>query len=271
MFTKFNITNYVLGAIVLILVLLGFVLNQNYKQNQVCATIEIRLKNINQGHLITKLTVESLLTKQGKEPLVGYKFNLLNLQELEKRVLKNRLISSCQISRSVGSTLLVEVQEAEPIARLMPSWQNGNLFEGYYLDSFGRIFPLSNHYTKKVLLLSGSYLIGKKHLKAKSDKNLLAFLNHIYKEPYWRSNIAHVLVGPQQEIQLQCVIGNAIIEFGQAKPTEIENKLDKIKLYYQYILPQGDQKYTNVSVKYLGQIVAKKAPLKAAIDSTLAN
>ncbi len=255
MFTKFNLTNIAIATTIVALLAFGIVFSKSYKQNQRCGAIEIRLTSNNEGYLVTKSSLEDLLTNKGRSPIIGKKFNLLNLQELEQKVLKNRLVKNCQISKTVGSTLLVQVEEEEPIARIVPMSQNGSHFEGYYVNDEGKLFPLSDLYTKKVCLLSGAYFVGKKSLKSKADRELVGFLKTLYKDKFWRSNISQIVVDADKNIVMHPTIGNFKIEIGKARTEENENKLQKIKIFYKHIAPQVGDRYSQISVKYEGQIV----------------
>jgi cell division protein FtsQ len=58
------------------------------------------------------------------------------------------------------------------------------------------------------------------------------------------------------DINVVPLVGNHIIEFGE--PTNIENRLNRLKIFYNQILPvKGWDGFSSVSVKYDGQIVCK--------------
>jgi cell division protein FtsQ len=58
------------------------------------------------------------------------------------------------------------------------------------------------------------------------------------------------------DINVVPLVGNHIIEFGE--PTNIENRLNRLKIFYNQILPvKGWDGFTSVNIKYDGQIVCR--------------
>jgi cell division protein FtsQ len=230
---------------------------ENIYQNQRCKSVDIQLEKDFEGHLVNKYSIEKLITNNGNNPLLGTKFNLLNLRNLERAVLKNKLIKSCQISRTLGGTLSVKVFEENPIARIISLSGSQSKFSGLYFDDVGRLFPLSNEYTKRVMLVSGTYFVGKKSLKTESDKNILDFITKINDDAYWKANVTHLIIDEDQNIIFLPLIGDFNIEYGIPKADEMEAKLRKLQIFYQKIAPENMEKYKLISVKYQNQIVCQ--------------
>ena len=240
----------------LFIIFLIFFGNDVYK-NQRCKKLNIKLERQNEGDFVTKENVLNLLTENGNKPILGSKFNLLNFRNLEKQVLHNKLIESCQISRTLGGELVVKIEQRNPIARLVTTNENFGQFKGLYLDEKGNLFPLSNNFTKRVVLVSGNYLIGKRHFKSKKDKNILLFLKKIEEEQFWKANITHLIIDSDQNISFLPLIGNFTFEYGIPQEEEFDQKMKKIKIFYQEIEPENSEKYKKVSVKYKNQIVCQ--------------
>jgi cell division protein FtsQ len=236
-------------------VLIVFV--ENIYESQRCKKLDIQLDTNTEGNFVTKDNINNLLTENGNKPILGSKFNKLNLELLEKNILKNKRVKSCQISRTLGGVLSVKVQQKNPIARIVSLNGTIDKFEGLYLDSEGGVFPLSNHFTKRVVLLSGKYLIGKKNLKSKKDKNIVEFIQKIDSDAFWKANITHLIIDSDQNISFLPLIGDFTIEYGIPLEEEFEPKMNKIKIFYNQIDSENNGKYKLVSVKYKNQIVCQ--------------
>ena len=257
MFSNFKFINKLgwlfFGAIAILLVAFA----ENIYQNQRCKRVDIQLEKDLEGHFINEKVVERLLVDNGDNPILGTKFNLLNLRKLEKKVLKNKLIKSCQISRSLGGSLVVRIVKENPIARIISLSGSDSKFEGLYFDSDGKLFPLSREFTKRVMLVSGSYFVGKKSLKSDKDINLIAFITKVNEDPFWKANVTHLIIDSDQNIVFLPLIGDFSVEYGMPKEEELETKLNKIKIFYQRIAPYNMNKYKSISVKYQNQIVCQ--------------
>ncbi len=249
-----NILSWSFFALFLI-VLIFFA--ENIYNNQRCQKITIQLEKLTDGDFVTKASINKSLTNNGDKPILGTKFNLLNFNRLENNILINKLVKSCQISRTIGGDLIVKVQQQNPIARVVSLSGSSDKFNGLYLDSEGNFFPLSPNFTKRVVLVSGKYFIGKHNLHAKADLNILAFINKIDLDDFWKANITHIVIDDDKNISFLPLIGNFILEYGIPLNEEFEQKMKKIEIYYSKVEPQNSGKYKMVSVKYKNQIVCQ--------------
>jgi cell division protein FtsQ len=241
-----------LGAIAIctITLLIGFS-SDTFSSNR-CKKIEINIKNADEQFFVNKQDIEALVTKYGSDQFVGKLFEKIDLREIEQRVLKNKQIKSCQVFRGVEGNLNVDIEQHIPIARILMS--DGR--EDVYVDADGSFFPLSDRYSARILLLSGEYFRNLPSLKSKRQENNLQFLNQINKDAFLKAQFTQLDIAKNGDINIVPLVGNHVIEFGAA--TNIENRLNRLKIFYNQILPvKGWDGFSQVSVKYDGQIVCK--------------
>jgi cell division protein FtsQ len=228
--------------------------------NQRCNTIKINLDVDANQSFLNKADIEALLTQNGSHPVLGEKLSDLNLELLERRVKKNKLIKECEIFRDFNSGLVIDVTQEVPIARYIPSNEAGinNSREGFYINEEGNYFPLSKRYAERTLLVSGDYFIANAHssiLKTKDGEKILSFIHHLNSDPFWQAQITQVNVNKAGIIELLTSLGNQRIEFGTAE--HIESRLKKLQLFYQGVLTADWNKYSKISVRYKDQIVCE--------------
>ena len=255
MFSNFNfgkIGKVLLGivAIAAVTLLIGF--SSDTFSSKRCKEIIIKIKNADEQYFVNKQDIEALITKNGSDQLVGRTFEKIDLREIERRVLRNKQIKTCQAFRGIEGNLSLDIEQYIPVARIL--MEDGR--EDAYVDADGRIFPLSERYSARILLLSGEYFRNLPNLKSKRQEKILHFLNLINEDAFLKAQFTQLDVAKNGDVSIVPLVGNHIIEFGEA--TNIENRLNRLKIFYNQILPvQGWDSFTNVSVKYDGQIVCK--------------
>ncbi len=239
-------------------VLVGLIAFTEHRQtHRQCEGIDIRMDEVDGHRFLNRNDVMRTLTNDGADPLLGDDFASMNLKRLEKRLERNGLVKSCELFRDLKGTLIVAIKQQRPIARLVPDGEEDkSAFAGYYLTEEGRWFPLSMNYTARVVLLSGSYFSQRQSLTTEKYQPLLALLKQIETDPFWKAQVAQVVVDKNREVTLVPQVGDCLIEIGQ--PVDLEMKLEKIKLFYKHILPlKGWDRYRKVSVQYRNQIVCE--------------
>lgn len=249
-----NIVSWLAFLLILIAII---VFSDNLYKNQRCKNVAISIETNTDGKFITKTEIINLLNEKGKSPILGTKFNKLNFAQIEQKVMANKLIMSCQISRTLGGDLLVKIVQKNPIARVISTNTSSESFNGYYLDENGGLFPLSQNYTKRVMLISGEYLKGKRNLKSNKDKGIIDFIKQVNKSPFWSANITQIVLENDQNTIIYPLIGDYSVEYGIPKLEDFDEKMNKLKLFYKKIEPQKQANYKMVSLKFSDQIVCQ--------------
>jgi cell division protein FtsQ len=255
MFRNFNfskIGKVLLGitAIGTIIFLIGF--SSDIFSSNRCKEIVIKINNADEYFFVNKQDIKTLATKHGSDQLIGKLYEKIDLREIEQRVLRNKQIKSCQAFRGVEGNLNIDIEQYIPVARIL--MEDGR--EDAYVATDGGIFPLSERYSARILLLSGEYFRNLPNLKSKHQEKILHFLNLINEDNFLKAQFTQLDVAKNGDVSIVPLVGKHIIEFGD--PTNIENRLNRLKIFYNQILPvQGWDRFSNVSVKYDGQIVCK--------------
>ena len=155
--------------------------------------------------------------------------------------------------------LHLRITQREPVVRFQ---KDGT---GFYADSEGFLFPLSD-YSAKVPVVDGAIPL---HTEAgfKGEpgseaerlwlRRMLDLANYISDSRIWSESIAQITVQPDGDLILVPRTGRERFLFGP--PQQIREKFDKMRDYYEYIAPSKEEGYyRTVNVKYKGQIVCRK-------------
>ncbi|ADQ17734.1 hypothetical protein Lbys_2038 [Leadbetterella byssophila DSM 17132] len=221
-------------------------------EKRMCEGVIVRIKDEDKQLLVKQADVLQWATREGTFPLKGMPLSRIKLKTVEQRVESSGIIKECQAYVNLNGYIILDVVVYKPMARIL-----GNArFPDRYMDETGHFFPVSKNYTPTVLLLSGPYFEQIKGLKSEENKDLLELIQTVANDEFWSAQITRMHVDKHKEIQLEPLLGEHLIEFG--KPQKIRTKLEKLMVFYTKILPQDAwSKFTEVSVKYDGQIVCR--------------
>jgi cell division protein FtsQ len=224
---------------------------------QRCSNLVISIQGDSGTRFLDQMDVRMLLTENGGDPLLGSRLSDVALNELENRVKRNKLIKKCQVFRDLKGNIVVEVEQEKPLARWINTSENGETrnTSGYYISDEGVFFPLSESYSARTLLVSGSFFNDAKKLqtpKGASVMNLLHFLNT---DPFWKAQVTQLDADNDGEISLMTVVGDQHIELGSAE--DYPSKFRKLRIFYDKVLSQDWSRYRRISVKFQDQIVCE--------------
>ena len=230
--------------LLILLVSLGFLYGFSNARNSQKTIQKIAVKfDSGEGYFLTQSMVNKLLI-QNKERVQKQAKSVIDLYQLEKKVLENPFIEKASLYITIDGTLNSLIKQRQPIARVITS------NSAYYIDSQAVKVPLSENYSARVPLITG----------VKSDKELLELmklLNKIVVDEFLHNEIIGIHYLSTNEYEMTVRSGNYKIEFG--KLTEIDNKIKKLKAFYNKVfLDNTIDNYKTINVKYHNQVVGVK-------------
>ncbi len=133
------------GLLVYLIIVLTFV-NVN-RQRVVCKGLHIEIEDSGENAFIGKADVEQLIRK-GYGEIINRPFSQLNKDSIEQVLINNSVIKSAQVYTGLDGSFHVDITQRRPILRVIAGG-------GYYVDEEGKIMPLSEKYTARVVVASG--------------------------------------------------------------------------------------------------------------------
>ncbi|MBX2963942.1 MAG: cell division protein FtsQ [Cyclobacteriaceae bacterium] len=251
---KFTIGNKLkVGAALLVLVLVIGFSERQYGDGTVNDVV-IKVQNIRENHFLDEQDIIALMQLDYSN-LKGASLKRLNLKMIEDRIKSDPFINTAQLYYDVKGNLMVTATLRRPIARIIR--HDG---PDAYIAEDGTIMPISEKYTARVVLISGSYTKQFLQLNNITEHNdgqeLMTMLHNIRKDDFWRAQIAQLDIDGKGRIFIMPQVGSQTIAFGHAD--KLDAKLRKLKIFYKEILPQmGWNKYNRISLEFDGQIVAE--------------
>ena len=251
---KFNIKREI-KIVAAVLIVGGIIAFTERRQgNASIKDITIKMKNDHENHFLDEDDIVGLMELK-KDNLKGASLDRVNMKEVEKKIRRDPFIKDAQLYSDLKGNLVVSAELRRPIARIVR-----NDGPDGYISEDGMIMPVSDQFSSRVILISGSYvkqILGQNKLGAtESGVQLMELINTIREDEFWNAQIAQLDIDSKMRITIYPQVGDERIEFG--KPENVETKLKKLMIFYKEILPRmGWNKYGRVNLEYEGQIVAE--------------
>lgn len=251
---KFNVKRE-LKIVAAILVVAIFIAFTEHKQTEVAIKdIVVRIENIQNNHFLDESDIMELMQVK-LQNVRGASMDKVKLKEIETKVKMDPFIKNAEMYTDLKGNMIVRVELRRPIARIVRN--DGP--DGYIAED-GTVMPVSEKFTARVLLISGSYvrkLLRQGNLqKTEEGAQLLSLIRTIREDDFWNAQIAQLDIDSKTRIVMMPQVGDEQIEFG--KPENMDVKFKKLKIFYKEILPSvGWNKYERVNLEYEGQLVAE--------------
>jgi cell division protein FtsQ len=251
---KFNLKREIkIGAA--IIVVLVFIAFTERRQGEVSIKdIKIRIENVHDNHFLDEGDVAALM-QLNQQNLQGASIDKVDLKAIEKKIKSDPFIKDAEMYTDLKGNIVVRVELRRPIARIVRN--DGP--DGYIAED-GTVMPVSERFTSRVVLVSGSYvrklLQQDNAVETDEGKQLMEMLHFVRNDEFWNAQIAQMDIDSKLKVTLFPQVGDEKIEFGT--PDNLDVKFKKLKIFYKEILPRmGWNKYERVNLEYEGQIVAQ--------------
>eukprot|EP01132_Coremiostelium_polycephalum_P003044 gene3044-3808_t len=239
-----------LASIALLLSALMLVEKKYDKQR--CRAIKICLRQIGEQRFVTEQELISYLKEQSDVVLDESLLHQIKITKLENTIKSHNFVRACSVHKTWQGDIKINITPKEVLARVVCS-DGGDC----YIDEEGALLPLSKSYTARVLLFDGVDGGHLKHIDQQgrlNNQSLLEALRFLNNDPFWKAHITHVGANKKGELTLTTLLNRQKIHLGA--PHDIKNKMKKLMLFYQTILPQkGWHTYKRINLKFDNQIV----------------
>jgi cell division protein FtsQ len=240
-----------IGFLVLIIFVIGTLAFSSVEsRNIVCSDIEVVIDK----HDLIAVDEEKLvgLVKSADSKILTKTLEEINTEILEQEINKIPAILTANAYKlivnengSYKGVLVVKVKHRKPVMRVAGS--SGN----YYLDKDGVRIPVSPSYSANVLVSTGAVT------QNFAVEKLLPFILYVEDDDFWKAQIEQIHVEKNGNILLVPLVGDHIIELGDAE--NYEQKLEVMEEFYKQVLAKNNwDKYEKISLKYNNQVVAKR-------------
>ena len=239
-----------LGITAWFAVIMGFV---SAKSGEVlCNRIEVVIGDTLENRFVTPVEVRDMVEASGLQ-LHGYPLAGINTKVLEEKIEENPFIRNAEVSKDITGKLEITVEQRTPLVRILPYGKRG-----YYLDTEGRVLPLSDHFTPHILLVSGK-VPNPEPAGNPGGKlaELYRFCAYLAGHEFWNDQVEQIYVNRKGEYELIPRVGAHQILLGSLD--DWEKKLNNLELLYEQGLSRyGWNTYSTINLKYTNQVICTK-------------
>lgn len=241
--------------------------SNSVQYDTVCKNVVVYIDYQDENFFLDSKDVLETIKSNG-DSLVGEKIEAIQINSLEALINEKSEVENCEVYKTINGELYFNIKQRRPIARII-NYKN----EGFYIDSNGKLMPLSENFTARVPVVTGDFshtYAGNYYrnlaqdipdsVNLNTEKDLLygifRITNFIDKSDFWKAQIEQINIS-ENSIELIPKAGDNIILFGDAN--NIEEKFNKLFSFYKDGLSKvGWNKYDRIDLRYKGQIVARK-------------
>ncbi len=253
------------GLIIGIIISMGFV-NES-QEELLCKSIDVKINQDDELYFLNTEDVVSLIIDRA-DSIVNHPKSIVNIPEIEHKLNSHDDIENAEVYITIDGKLKVKVKQRKPIVRVIN--RNG---ESYYIDNKGKLMPLSQKYTAKVLIANGNIMEPyiKNYRSSIADDTitdhyksgtlldeLYAMSTYILADNFWKAQVQQIFINDDKDLELVPMVGNHKIIFGDT--VAMAEKFDKLLIFYKQGLNTTGwwNKYAVINLKYKNQIVCTK-------------
>lgn len=248
-----------------LVVTLGFV--DKEQDNIECKSLDININQDDESFFVDQDEIKQIIHDRG-DKIIYQPLSSINIKELESVLNSHASIANAEVYVSVNGEVKVDITQRKPIIRIV---NNNN--ESYYIDNSGRLMPLSDKYTSKILVANGNFfepfarrykytvedILKNEYAKNKSIiDDLYILATYIDSVTFWKAQIQQVYVNDDKEFELIPRVGNHKIILGDI--SDLNEKFTRLLIFYKEGLNRTNNwnSYSAINLKFKNQIVCTK-------------
>jgi len=228
-----------IGLLGLVITLYAFA----FKKNSMRLVSEPQIHFLGDENLfVTHETVSKLLI-QKQHSVKKLPKETLDLNQLESALNSNPMIKSAQVYMTVDGSLVADVEQKRPIARVSTN-------ASYYIDDQGTYMPLSGNYTVRVPIVTGK--IDKNNLD-----NVFIMAKKIQSDEFLKKNVFEIFQSENKTIYIKLRQCDFVVQIGNMD--YLDKKINNLKAFYKKSFKEGTlNNYSKVNLQFENQVVCTK-------------
>ncbi|MDC0380070.1 cell division protein FtsQ/DivIB [Flavobacteriaceae bacterium] len=201
------------------------------------------IKFIGKDHLLISKDMVNKLLIQNQQPVECMPKDILDLNELESKISLHPMIKNAEVYLTVNGEVRVEVEQRTPLARVISE-------PSFYVDSQGKMMPLSSEYSARVVLVHGN-------VDASNLEALNRLLKHVTNDDFLNLYVTEISINDENQFSLFMRTYDFEVVVGTLK--NLNKKLKNFKAFYQKAKKDKLlESYKTVNLQFNRQVVCTK-------------
>lgn len=222
--------------------------------NVLCRNISVQIMNQDSTVFVTEEGVKAELAQSGIK-VIGKPLWQINAARIEEVLGKSEYLENVECVKATDGELIIRASQLVPVMRVFE-----NDGTSYYVNAAGKRMNATAIYHSDVPVVQGHFT------KQYPPTRLLPLVKYVEKDSLLRTLVTMYSVRDSNNIFIVPSIYGHVVNMGGMK--DIENKFEKLKLFYREVLPsKGWETYDTISVKWNHQVVATRR--KKAVQETM--
>lgn len=235
---------------------------ENKKDATVCEQVKVIIDSESGNLFVTEDMVKDVIKNSGYT--VGKTaMDEVSTKSIETKLLDITSVETVSVFKEVNGTLKVDLKQRIPLVRIFN--KDGT---SMYIDDKGEIMPTASNYTARVIVVNGELkekdIYSVNEIKTNDSlaqisylDELFDFVNYFRQDEFLLAQFEQIYREKNGDFLVIPKVGNQKINFG--KLDDFEGKIEKLKTFYKDgINPENLNLYTEINLKYNGQIVCTK-------------
>lgn len=244
--TKKGVIRCVLSVVLLVYLAVALAYASSAASADRCKSLDINIAATSSSGFVTAQDIDDELKGLSKR-ISAVPLRKLNTLEIERKIQGMDNIESVNcVILSTGDVKL-DVEPLVPVARVFDLGNGTN----YYINKDGKQMRANARYRLDVPVVTGRF-----SEKAR-PQDVIPVLDFIASDPGLASLVSSLRVASNGDVYIIPRLRGHVVNLGDT--ANLANKVERLMVFYHKVLPvKGWEYYDTISVKWQGQVVAKR-------------
>lgn len=229
--------------------------NADRQDASACIDVQIHVDEERGIYFLDANDIRTILATEYGDSVKGDALGSIRVGRIETLLERNPYVDDAETWVDATGKLHIEIVQKQPIARVINKYG-----VNYYINNIGNKIPISDKFTARVPVVTGSIEEGIHNADMATTpalQNILKITRFINADPFWSAQIEQIAVANDGTFTLIPKLGDHKILFGGI--AHMEEKFRKMQVFYTEGLNHtGWNTYSAFQLDFEGQIVCEK-------------
>ena len=244
--TKNGVIRCVLSVVLLVYLAAALAYASSAASADRCKKLEINIASTRSSGFVTAQDIDEELQGLGGR-ISGIAQRSLNTLDIERKIQVMDNIESVNCVILSNGDVKLDVEPLVPVARVFDTANGTN----YYINKDGKQMSANARYRLDVPVVTGRFSENVR------PQDVIPVLDYIAADAGLSSLVSSLKVERNGDVYIIPRVRGHVVNLGDT--AGLDNKIERLMVFYRKVLPvKGWEYYDTISVKWQGQIVAKK-------------